>query len=149
MLRFHTLGGKRPRTVRFRLAIRSQIPHPRSARPPSPRRDFSPHNVGRRLRLHVIFRRIPNKRAYLAQTLSRTGTLGLIERLASVGNPALLVLTYHRIAEPAIDRFYDPVISATPDALRAQLEWLKHRFRIVTLDELIAGISSGALWKEP
>src|SRR5262249_13663815 len=100
--------------MRFRLSIRSQIPHPRSARPDSPWRDFSPDNVGRRLRLHVIFRRIPNKRAYLARTLSQTGALGLFERIASVCKPALLVLTYHRIADPAVDRFYDPVISATP-----------------------------------
>jgi peptidoglycan/xylan/chitin deacetylase (PgdA/CDA1 family) len=97
----------------------------------------------------VIFRRIPNKRAYIARTLSQTGALGIFERLASLCKPALLVLTYHRIADPAIDRFYDPVISATPRSFRAQIEWLKKRFRIVTLDELLAGLASGTLCKEP
>ena len=47
------------------------------------------------------------------------GAVGLT-RIAAACRPALLVLTYHRIAEPGIDRFYDPVISATPESFRAR-----------------------------
>jgi peptidoglycan/xylan/chitin deacetylase (PgdA/CDA1 family) len=58
-------------------------------------------------------------------------------------------LTYHRIAEPGRDAYYDPVISATPDAFRAQVEWLRRRFRILALPELVAWLESGSPWREP
>jgi peptidoglycan/xylan/chitin deacetylase (PgdA/CDA1 family) len=97
----------------------------------------------------VIFRGIPNKRVFLAQVLCRIGAVGLLERALAAFRPALLVLTYHRIAEPGGDPFYDPVISATPESFRAQIKWLSRRFRILTLDELVDGIHKGGLWKEP
>ena len=66
-----------------------------------------------------------HKREYLARALGGLGVLGLLERLTAAWRPWLVVLTYHRIAEPGADRFYDPVISATPESFRAQVEWLQ------------------------
>ncbi len=65
-----------------------------------------------------------NKRESLARLFGRTGLLRLLERLAAP-RPGLVVFTYHRIAEPGADPFYDPVISATPDSFRAQVDWLE------------------------
>jgi peptidoglycan/xylan/chitin deacetylase (PgdA/CDA1 family) len=90
-----------------------------------------------------------NKRAFLARIFGRLGALGLLERLTDAMRPGLVVLTYHRIAEPGGDPFYDPVISATPESFRAQVEWLRRRLRIVSLPELIARIESGSRWREP
>jgi len=51
----------------------------------------------------------------------------------------LVVLTYHRIAEPGnvSNPYYDPVISATPDAFEAQIRFLSTRFHILGLEALI------------
>jgi peptidoglycan/xylan/chitin deacetylase (PgdA/CDA1 family) len=90
-----------------------------------------------------------NKREFLAQLFGRVGVLDLLERLAGAMRPGLVVLTYHRIAEPGIDPFYDPVVSATPAAFRAQVEWLRRRFRIRALPDLVAWLESGARRREP
>ena len=63
--------------------------------------------------------------------------------------PALVVLTYHRIAERGTDRFYDPVISASPQSFRTQVEWLRKRMHILTLLELDDRFETGGPWKEP
>jgi peptidoglycan/xylan/chitin deacetylase (PgdA/CDA1 family) len=96
-----------------------------------------------------ILRGIPNKREFLARGFGRLGLLGLLERRAASARPGLVVLTYHRIAEPGDDPFYDPVISATPEAFRAQVAWLRRQVRILALDELLAMLESGAPWREP
>jgi peptidoglycan/xylan/chitin deacetylase (PgdA/CDA1 family) len=90
-----------------------------------------------------------NKRRFLARVLGRLGVLGLLERMTAAARPGLIVLTYHRIAEADGDLFYDPVISATPESFRAQVEWLRSRLRILSLPELIARIESGSPWREP
>src|SRR4051812_23358144 len=63
-----------------------------------------------------------------------------MERLAAARSPALAVFTYHRIAVPGVgsDDYYDPVISATPAAFRAQVEFLRDRFSVIHLDDLAA-----------
>ena len=96
-----------------------------------------------------ILQGIPNKREFLAQLFGRLGVLGLLESLAAAMRPGLVTLTYHRIAEPGIDPFYDPVISATPDAFRAQVEWLRRRFRILSLPELAGWLESGSRGRDP
>lgn len=96
-----------------------------------------------------LFRGIPNKREFLARALGRMGVLGLLERAAATWRPALVVLTYHRIAESHADLFYEPVISATPESFRAQVEWLHNRFRLLTLHELVAQVQSGIPWRGP
>ena len=75
--------------------------------------------------------------------------LGFLERTIARRRPGLVVLTYHRIAEPGVDLFYEPVISATPESFRAQVEWLHNRVRLLTLDELVDQVESGSPWREP
>jgi peptidoglycan/xylan/chitin deacetylase (PgdA/CDA1 family) len=77
--------------------------------------------------------RIRNKRLMLAQAMRWSGVLGVLERVAR--RPCVVVLVYHRIAEPGRDGFYSPLISATPDAFRSQMRWLNSRFRMLTLRE--------------
>ena len=97
----------------------------------------------------MMFRIIPNKREFLARAFGRLGVLGLLEQMIARRRPVVVVLTYHRIAEPGADLFYDPVISATPESFRAQVEWLHNRVRLLTLDELIDQVESGSPWREP
>jgi peptidoglycan/xylan/chitin deacetylase (PgdA/CDA1 family) len=89
-----------------------------------------------------------NKRETLARLFGRTGLLRLLERVAAP-RPGLVVFTYHRIADPGADPFYDPVISATPASFRAQVDWLSRNVRILTLSEAIERITSPAPWREP
>jgi peptidoglycan/xylan/chitin deacetylase (PgdA/CDA1 family) len=94
-------------------------------------------------------RGISNKREFLARTFGQFGAVNLLERVVAVSSLALVVLTYHRIAERDTDKFYDPVISATPQSFRAQVKWLKKRMRILTLLELDDRIRVGGSWNEP
>ncbi len=95
-----------------------------------------------------VFRVIPNKREFLAKAFGGLGVLGLLERAAGTWRPGVVVLTYHRIAEPGADPFYDPVISATPESFRAQIDWLRNRVRILTLDELATWAEDGSAGRE-
>ena len=101
------------------------------------------------MKLRKMLPAIPNKREYLARVLGWTGMLRLIERAAIAWRPSLVVLTYHRIAEPGADRFYDPVISATPASFRAQVRWLRDHVRLLTLDELIGRVQTDSFWQGP
>jgi peptidoglycan/xylan/chitin deacetylase (PgdA/CDA1 family) len=96
-----------------------------------------------------MLRGIPNKREYLARALGALGVLGLLERALATWRPGLVVLTYHRIAEPGVDRFYDPVISATPESFRAQVKWLSNHVRLLTLHELIDQVLTSSPWRGP
>ncbi|MDR3633491.1 MAG: polysaccharide deacetylase family protein [Isosphaeraceae bacterium] len=77
---------------------------------------------------------IRNKREFLANRLRDAGVLRLLERAAR--RPVLLVLTYHRIGEPATSPYYEPVYSATPEVLRAQLRHLRDRFHTPALEAI-------------
>ena len=96
-----------------------------------------------------MFGSIPNKREFAARAFRQLGILTLLEQTIASRRPGLIVLTYHRIAEPGADLFYDPVISATPDAFRSQVEWLHNRVRLLTLDELVAQVEARSPWREP
>jgi peptidoglycan/xylan/chitin deacetylase (PgdA/CDA1 family) len=100
------------------------------------------------LKSSTLFHGIPNKRDFLARTFGRLGILGLIERVSARRRPGLVVLTYHRVAEPGAAPYYDPVISATPEAFRAQIEWLRNHVRILTLDELVTWVEAGPSGRE-
>jgi peptidoglycan/xylan/chitin deacetylase (PgdA/CDA1 family) len=89
-----------------------------------------------------------HKRELLARLSGRLGILGLLERLAA-SRPGLVVFTYHRIAEPGADPYYDPVISATPDSFQVQVDEIRRRMRVLTLDEAMGRIASGGPWPEP
>jgi peptidoglycan/xylan/chitin deacetylase (PgdA/CDA1 family) len=95
-----------------------------------------------------LFHSIPNKREFLARAFGRLGILGLMERVSATWRPGLVVLTYHRIAEPGAGPFYDPVISATPESFRAQIDWLRNHVRILTIDELVAWVETGSSGRE-
>src|SRR5262245_32408214 len=90
---------------------------------------------------------VPNKREFLARRLRDVGVLGLLERAAR--RPALLVVTYHRIGRPEECPYYDPVVSAAPEAFREQVRYLRDHFRLVTLNELFAMADSGLRVGEP
>jgi peptidoglycan/xylan/chitin deacetylase (PgdA/CDA1 family) len=96
-----------------------------------------------------VFQSIPNKRELLARTFGQLGVLTLLEHTAAVHWPSLVVVTYHRIADPADDLFYEPVISATPDSFKTQVDWLADHVRILTLDELVAQFEAGLPWHGP
>ncbi|WP_406698371.1 polysaccharide deacetylase family protein [Singulisphaera sp. Ch08] len=72
----------------------------------------------------------------MARAFNQLGLTRLLERAAR--RPAVLVATFHRIGNPANEAFYDGVYSASPEAFRAQVRHLRDRFRLVTLDTLIA-----------
>jgi peptidoglycan/xylan/chitin deacetylase (PgdA/CDA1 family) len=93
-----------------------------------------------------MLRGIPKKREFLARSLARLGVLGLLERAAATRGAGLVVFTYHRIAEPGADPFYAPVISATPDSFREQVNWLRDHVHFVTLDDLAARLEGGCSW---
>jgi peptidoglycan/xylan/chitin deacetylase (PgdA/CDA1 family) len=95
-----------------------------------------------------LFHGIPNKREFLARAFGRLGVLGLLEHAVAAWRPGLVVLTYHRIAEPGAGLFYDPVISATPESFRAQIDWLRNHVRILTLDELVTWVETGSPGRE-
>lgn len=97
----------------------------------------------------MIFRNIPNKREFLARAFGHVGILRLLEQTIARQRPGVIVLTYHRIAETGTNLFYDPVISATPEAFDAQLTWLHERVRLITLDELIEQHEDTLTWHEP
>ncbi len=54
-------------------------------------------------------------------------------------SPALAVFTYHRIAVSGIasNLYYDPVVSATPEAFEAQIQLISTRFQILGLPMLL------------
>lgn len=90
------------------------------------------------MRFRSLLRQVPNKREFLANSLRSLGVLQALEGFARLRARGLLVLTYHRIAEPGVqvDPYYDPVISATPATFRAQMEFISSRYRAIGLDEL-------------
>jgi peptidoglycan/xylan/chitin deacetylase (PgdA/CDA1 family) len=81
---------------------------------------------------------IRNKRTHLAAALRATGALAALERIDR--RPCLVVLAYHRIADPRSDPFYSPLISATPAQFRHTLGLLRHRYRFLELDQLADAI---------
>ena len=90
-----------------------------------------------------------NKREILARVFGRLGLVGLLERVAAAARPGLIVLTYHRIAEPGADPFYDPVISATAESFRSEIEWLRRHVRVLALPEVVSMMESGSRQSEP
>ncbi len=54
--------------------------------------------------------------------------------------PALLVLTYHRIGQPENCEYGPGMYSADAESFREQLEWLRRRYPILTLDEALSAL---------
>lgn len=87
-----------------------------------------------------------NKRETLARIGGSLGLVTLLEQLAA-RKTVLVVFTYHRIAVPgaATNPYYDPVVSATPEAFEAQVRFLATRFHILNLQSLIEIVADQAL----
>ena len=90
-----------------------------------------------------MFLSFPNKREFLARRLRDSGLLWLLERVGR--RPGLLVVTHHRIGDPSVSPYYDPVFSASPESFHAQVRYLRDNFRILRLDE----VDTGESLKEP
>lgn len=90
---------------------------------------------------------IPNKREFLARRMRDAGLLALVERLAR--RPGLLVLTYHRVGDPAGQPYYGPVASATAGTLEAELRALRRTHRVVSADEVVARADFGFRFDGP
>lgn len=84
---------------------------------------------------------ISNKREFLARRLRDAGVLRWLERAGR--RPGLVVLTYHRIGDPAGQPYYGPIWSATPEVFRAQVGRLRDTFRVIGLDEAAALVGDG------
>lgn len=73
--------------------------------------------------------------------------------LAKLGAPRLLdtywgknrltVLAYHRINDAHSPQFdaYRPNVSGTPTQFEAQMQWIKHRFNVINLDQCVAALT--------
>lgn len=83
---------------------------------------------------------IRNKRAHLAALLRTIGALAALEHFTR--RPSLVVLAYHRIADPSSDPFYTPLISATPAQFRNHLLQLEPRYQFLSLEQLSQAIDS-------
>jgi peptidoglycan/xylan/chitin deacetylase (PgdA/CDA1 family) len=90
---------------------------------------------------------IRNKREFLARQLGNLGLVRLLERVAR--RPSLLIVTYHRIGTPADSPYYDAVYSATPEAFAEEVRFLRDRFRLITLDELLDRADAAFSLTEP
>lgn len=90
---------------------------------------------------------IPNKREFLARRLRDCGVIRLIEVAAR--RRALLVLTYHRIGDPASSTDYGPIFAATAEALAKTLRALANSHKIVSMAEVVALAESGCAVEEP
>jgi peptidoglycan/xylan/chitin deacetylase (PgdA/CDA1 family) len=77
-------------------------------------------------------------RPSLASLLRHTGVLGVLEHLHRT--PGLLVLNYHRVGEPVGDLFDEGTYSATAEALRAQVTYMKRWFAMPSTEELLRSL---------
>ena len=66
-----------------------------------------------------------------------------LERLRRT--PGLIVLNYHRIGEPAANHFDDATFSATAEAFRTQIAYLKRFFRTPPVPEVLESIARGTI----
>ncbi len=73
-----------------------------------------------------------------AALLAKSGLLGLLESADQEPN-RLRIVAYHRVDDPAADPDLEPgLVSATPEALRAQAEIIAQHYRPVSLGEVVA-----------
>jgi len=71
----------------------------------------------------------------IANLLNRSGLLRFAEIIGF--RPVLLVLAYHRIGTDAEHLFDDELISTTAEDFRAQIAYLRERFTVIGLEELL------------
>ncbi|MBI1878318.1 MAG: polysaccharide deacetylase family protein [Chloroflexi bacterium] len=66
--------------------------------------------------------------------------LGLFDAIHALWPNRLTVLAYHRVIDPHPPGFdtFKPNVSATPAAFAAQMDFIRHRFHVVSINELVA-----------
>jgi peptidoglycan/xylan/chitin deacetylase (PgdA/CDA1 family) len=82
-----------------------------------------------------------SKRDRLAVLLSGGGLLRMLETLAR--RPGLLVLTYHRIGSDVGNPFDDGALSATAEAFRDQVRYVRTHFDVLGQDRLLEAAGRG------
>jgi peptidoglycan/xylan/chitin deacetylase (PgdA/CDA1 family) len=82
----------------------------------------------------------------VASLLRNTGILRALELLRRA--PGLLVLNYHRVGDLAGNHFDDATFSATAEAFRAQVAYMKRWFLMPPPDEILESLSHGS-FKDP
>ena len=80
-------------------------------------------------------------RPRVAAVLKQTGVLAAMERLPRARG--LLVLNYHRVGERAGNPFDDATFSATAEAFRAQVSYLKARFALPPVRDILDSLARG------
>ncbi len=89
-----------------------------------------------------------SKRDRLVNGFDRLGLLWALKWFAR--RPGLLVLAYHRIGEAAGQLFDDELFSASVEGFRQQLLYLRSRFDVIGLDEVIARLEgAGPVFRRP
>jgi peptidoglycan/xylan/chitin deacetylase (PgdA/CDA1 family) len=76
-----------------------------------------------------------------ASLLRSTGVLGALERAPRARG--LLVLNYHRVGELADNAFDDATFSATAELFRAQVTYLKQRFAMPPVHDILESLERG------
>ncbi len=76
------------------------------------------------------------KKEMLAQAAAATGATRLVESLPHP--PSLLILNYHRVGDALATPYDSGTFSCTTAEFDWQVQYLKRRFHIVTLDEAVA-----------
>jgi len=72
--------------------------------------------------------------------------IGLLEHAGGERGNLLRVLTYHRVDEPGAHPWLDPVlISATPEAFEAQMEYISANYQVISVLDLLRTIEKKSL----
>jgi peptidoglycan/xylan/chitin deacetylase (PgdA/CDA1 family) len=90
---------------------------------------------------------VRGKREFVASVCAATGITRLVEALPK--RRLLIVLTYHRVGN-ANETLYDSgTFSCTAEELDCQIESMKRRYRMATLEEVLEMLSGNARLSEP
>jgi peptidoglycan/xylan/chitin deacetylase (PgdA/CDA1 family) len=71
-----------------------------------------------------------------------SGALSLLERSKKHAQGSLRVLTYHRVAPPAVRPWLYPRIAVTPDAFEAQMRFVARHYEVLSTAEVLT------LWRQ-
>lgn len=88
-----------------------------------------------------------NKRNLCAKATSALGVLRMVELAAR--RDCLLVLNYHRVGSPGFTEFDEAVYSATGEEFEHQVSYLRRRFTVLTLEEVVEIARSSKPFRGP
>jgi peptidoglycan/xylan/chitin deacetylase (PgdA/CDA1 family) len=87
------------------------------------------------------------KRELISNLCSATGATWLLERIAP--RPVLMILNYHRIGDKDATEYDSGVFSCSAEEFDWQIGYLKQRFRMTGLDEVLGLLSGERRLTEP